>query len=127
VSIIATTLLAAILISTGDLGELADMTVFLLLGVFIMVNIAVLVLRRDAVSHRHFHAPTVIPVIGAIVSLALMVFETEGKIAVRALFLLGVGAILFAVTWLSGGARRDPLDTQQMEAIARPGDRDDRS
>src|SRR4051794_7988667 len=94
VSIVATTALAAILISTGDLGDLADMTVFLLLGVFIMVNVSVLVLRRDTVDQHHFKAPTAIPVIGAIVCLALMVFETEGRIAVRSLFILGVGAIL---------------------------------
>ena len=64
--------------------------------------------------------PTVVPVIGAVVSLALMAFETEARIAVRSLFLLAVGAILFAVTWLGGGARRTPLDTEQMTAIERP-------
>jgi basic amino acid/polyamine antiporter, APA family len=105
VSIVATTALAAILISTGDLGDLADMTVFLLLGVFIMVNVSVLVLRRDPVDQHHFKAPTAIPVIGAIVCLALMVFETEGRIAVRSLFILGVGAILYVVT--RGATSRD--------------------
>lgn len=100
VAILATTALAVILVSTGDLADLADMTVFLLLGVFIVVNVSVIVLRRDTVDRHHFTAPTAIPVIGAIVSLALMVFETEGRIAVRALFLLAVGAILFVVTRL---------------------------
>ena len=33
---------------------------------FTVVNIAVLVLRRDPVDHKHFVAPTVLPVIGAI-------------------------------------------------------------
>jgi len=123
VSIIATTALAMVLISTGDLGDLADMTVFLLLGVFIMVNISVLVLRRDPVDHRHFVAPTVIPVIGAVVCLALMVFETEGRIALRALFLLAVGAILFGITWLSRSDEdRRRFDTQTMTAIENPRD-----
>ena len=31
-----------------------------------LVNVAVLVLRRDAVDHDHFRAPTVMPVIGAV-------------------------------------------------------------
>ncbi|MEJ7894212.1 MAG: APC family permease [Solirubrobacteraceae bacterium] len=106
VAILATTALAMILVSTGDLGDLADMTVFLLLGVFIIVNISVIVLRREDVDHDHFHAPTAIPIIGAIVSLALIVFETEGRIAVRALFILGVGAILFVVSWFAGGRER---------------------
>jgi APA family basic amino acid/polyamine antiporter len=122
VAIIATTGLAMVLISTGDLGDLADMTVFLLLGVFIMVNISVLVLRRDKVRHAHFKAPSAIPVIGAVVCLALMVFETEGRIALRALFLLAVGAILFGITWFSrSDADRRRFDTQTMAAIESPG------
>jgi len=106
VAILATTALAVVLVSTGDLSDLADMTVFLLLGVFIMVNVVVLVLRGDAVDHDHFTAPTVIPVLGAVVSLALITFETEGRIALRALFLIAVGAILFVITWYAGGGRR---------------------
>lgn len=105
VAIIGTTALAMVLVIGANLEDLASMTVFLLLGVFIMVNVAVLVLRREDVEHDHFRAPTVIPVIGAVVSLALMIFETEGRIVVRALFLLGVGAILFVVTYFGGGAR----------------------
>jgi amino acid transporter len=101
VAIILTTVLAVILVSTGDLADLADMTVFLLLGVFIVVNICCLVLRREEVDHQHFRAPTVIPVIGAVVSLVLMVAETEGRIAARSLILLGVGALLYGVTVLS--------------------------
>ena len=72
VAIVFTTAIAVILISTGDLATLADMTVLLLLLVFTAVNVAVLVLRRDRVEHRHFHAPTALPAIGAVVSLALM-------------------------------------------------------
>lgn len=98
VAILATTALGIVLVATGDLGDLADMTVFLLLGVFIIVNVSVIVLRREAVDHAHFRAPTAIPVIGAVVSLALIVFETEGRIAVRALFILAVGAILFVIS-----------------------------
>jgi len=47
------------------------MTVLLLLLVFSAVNVAVLVLRRDEVKHAHFRAPTALPVIGVVVSLAL--------------------------------------------------------
>jgi hypothetical protein len=86
-----------------------------------MVNVSVLVLRRDRVQHRHFTAPTAIPVIGAIVSLALMVFETEGRIAVRSLFLLGVGAVLFVVAWYTRGPDEPrTLDTTEMAAIEHP-------
>ena len=108
VAILVTTALGILLVSTGDLSDLADMTVFLLLGVFIMVNISVLVLRRERVDHDHFHAPTLIPIIGIVVSGALMVFETEGRIAVRALFILAIGAVLFVITRLGGGAHGTP-------------------
>ena len=41
-----------VLVALGDLGDLADTTVLLLLLVFTAVNIAVLVLRRDPVPQR---------------------------------------------------------------------------
>jgi amino acid transporter len=75
-AIVFTTALAMILISTGDLSDLADTTVLLLLVVFIFVNVAVLVLRRDRVAHAHFHAPTALPVIGIVVCVALMTEKT---------------------------------------------------
>lgn len=52
------------LVTTGNLGDLADMTVTLLLLVFITVNVSVLVLRRDEVGHDHFRTPSWIPVVG---------------------------------------------------------------
>jgi basic amino acid/polyamine antiporter, APA family len=113
-----TTALAAILIIVGNLDDLASMTVFLLLGVFTVVNVCVLVLRREDVGHSHFVAPTAIPIVGAIICLAFMVFNTDGDIALKALFLLAVGAILFVVTWFAGGRRE--MDTSVMEAIEHP-------
>ena len=74
-AILFTTALAMVLISTGDLSDLADTTVLLLLVVFIAVNVCVLVLRRDRVDHRHFRAPTVFPIIGDRVCVALMYRE----------------------------------------------------
>lgn len=56
-----TTLIAAGLILTGDLGALADTTVLLLLAVFIVVNVSVLVLRRDEVEGDHFRVPVMVP------------------------------------------------------------------
>jgi hypothetical protein len=49
----------------GRVPALGGTTALLLLGVFTVVNIAVLVLRRDPVDHEHFVAPTALPVIGA--------------------------------------------------------------
>ena len=102
VAIVTTTAIAMVLIASGDLGALADTTVLLLLLVFSIVNVAVLVLRRDPVDHTHFRAPTAIPVIGAVVSVALMSTK-EAETLARAGLLLLVGAALWALNgWLHG-------------------------
>ena len=59
------------LVSTGEIEGLGDTTAFLLLCVFAVVNIAVLVLRKDRVEHQHFRTPTALPVLGAITALIL--------------------------------------------------------
>ena len=90
----------------------------LLLLVFTAVNIAVLVLRRDPVDHDHFHAPSAIPVIGALVSLALMTtkeLETFGRAG--ALILLGL--VLWGINWWLHGRHIDPFDTEQLEIVER--------
>ncbi len=116
VAIAFTTLLAAILISTGDLSDLADTTVLLLLFVFTIVNATVLVLRRDPVEHEHFTAPTALPVLGALVSVALIVdTATDGlEVFVRAGLLLLLGALLWLVNRLVTG----PVDDVDPEALA---------
>ena len=60
-AILFTASLAAVLVVVGDLDTLADTTVLLLLFVFVCVNTAVLVLRRDKVDHEHFRAPGIVP------------------------------------------------------------------
>ena len=96
-AILFTTALGVVLVSTGDLGDLADTTVFLLLCVFTVVNIAVLVLRRDPVDHAHFRAPSFLPVAGALVCLFL-VAQTEVEVIARGGIILLVGAALYVVS-----------------------------
>lgn len=100
-AIIFTTLLGMILVSTGDLASLADTTVMLLLAVFAIVNVTVLVLRRDPVDHKHFRAPTVLPVLGAIVSVVLIV-DNEAETFLRAGLLLLLGAAVWGVNYALG-------------------------
>jgi amino acid transporter len=102
IAIVFTTLIAAGLILTGDLEILADTTVVLLLVVFAIVNITVLVLRKDAVDHPHFRSPTVFPVLGAVVSLVL-VTQNDAAVFLRAGILLIVGAALWLINWVAGG------------------------
>ena len=110
-----TTLLAAVLIATGDLSDLADTTVLLLLFVFTIVNVTVLVLRRDPVEHTHFRAPFVLPVLGAVVSVALIVDTAtdDTEVFVRAGLLLLLGAVLWGVNRLITG----PVDDVDPEVL----------
>jgi len=99
VAIAFTTAIAVVLISTGDIGELADTTVLLLLSVFVVVNVTVLVLRRDPVEGPHFRAPAIAPVLGALVSL-LLIYDTlsdDATVGLRALLLLALGLVLWGV------------------------------
>jgi len=104
-----TTALAAFLICTGDLASLADTTVALLVVVFAIVNISVLVLRREPVEHEHFVVPSVVPVIGVVVSLALLT-QIESETYVRAAMLVALGAALWVVNWLIVRRQGPPAD-----------------
>lgn len=99
VAIAATTAVAAALALTGDLGDLADTTVLLLLGVFTLVNACVIVLRRDPGEPGHFRAPTALPVVGIAVCLGLMATKDAATFA-RAGALLALGGAL----WLAARA-----------------------
>ncbi|MFD8555975.1 APC family permease [Streptosporangium canum] len=119
VAIVFTVGIAAVLVATGDVSNLADTTVFLLLCVFALVNVAVLVLRKDVVEHGHYRAPSWMPALGAVVCLvlALPVTGRGGDVYIRAGVLVAVGVVLWFVNRLflagrdgSGGAseRQEP-------------------
>lgn len=98
-----TTLLAFALITfVGEVPALGGTTALLLLCVFTVVNVAVLVLRRDPVAHKHFRAPTLLPVLGAL-SCAFLAGPWTGRASIQytiAGVLLGIGVLLWAVTVL---------------------------
>ena len=93
-----TTLLALGLIGfVGTVPALGGTTALLLLCVFTVVNVAVLVLRRDKVGHRHFRTPTALPVVGAL-SCAFLAGPWTGRDPVQyriAAVLLGLGLVLW--------------------------------
>jgi amino acid transporter len=113
-AIIFTTLLAFGLIayvsnaSTTATETLGGTTSLLLLGVFTLVNICVLVLRKDTIDRRHFVAPTVLPVIGAVLCLFFVTPLTgrAGEQYKIAGILLVIGVVLWAITWFANRALR---------------------
>jgi basic amino acid/polyamine antiporter, APA family len=107
VSIVFTTIIALlVLIAIGRndeaLATLGSTTVVLLLIAFVMVNIAVLVLRQDEVGHEHFRTPTIFPILGAVVAAGLLIYQAVSDISVFGLaaLLLLLGAILYGVNLL---------------------------
>jgi basic amino acid/polyamine antiporter, APA family len=94
VAIVVTTAVAMGLTLIGDLGDLANIVVLLLLLVFLSTNAAVLVLRRDRVAAEHFTAPTVVPVL-AIGSCLLLLWQQEAATWLRAGLMLLVGVALY--------------------------------
>jgi basic amino acid/polyamine antiporter, APA family len=119
VSILFTTLIALVLLATigGNdeaLSVLGSTTVVLLLLAFVMVNISVLVLRRDEVGHEHFRTPTVFPILGAVIAAALLVYQAVSDITVFGLAaaLLVLGIVLYGVNLLV----KKSLDRETPEA-----------
>src|SRR5690606_2320049 len=93
VAIIATTALSIVLALTGTIDVLAGTMVLLLLVVFLSVNAAVLVLRRDRPEHRHFRTPLVLP-IGGLASCLLLMTQVEWAVWRLGLPFLVVAALL---------------------------------
>jgi amino acid transporter len=98
-----TSLLAFGLITfVGEVPALGGTTALLLLCVFTVVNIAVLVLRRDRVDHQHFKTPTVVAILGAICC-AFLAGPWTGRDTVQytiAGILIAIGVALWVVTVL---------------------------
>src|SRR5699024_12286071 len=87
------------------IAALGGTTALLLLAVFGLVNIAVLVLRSDKSDVRHFRTPTVLPVIGALTSFALIsppAQPTEHHLLRGGLLL--VAPALCHISWVHNGA-----------------------
>jgi len=100
VAIATTTVVAMLLTVTGSIATLAETVVLLLLLVFLSTNIAVLVLRRDRVEHRHFRAWSFLPVLGAL-SCVVLLTQQSGEVWLRSGIIVAVGCVLYVVTRLA--------------------------
>ena len=99
VAILFTASIAAVLAILGDLPTLADTTVLLLLIVFVGVHVALLVLRKTPVDHKHFRAPAALPWLGAATCAGLAVQQVveDPKLVLWAGGLLLFGLILWMI------------------------------
>ncbi len=129
VSVAFTTLIAIGLITyvvlrldEDAISLLGGTTSLLLLCVFTVVNIAVLVLRRDRVEGPHFTTPTFLPILGALLC-AFMTGpwardEEQMKQYEIAGWLLAVGVVLWLITWfLNRGVRAKKTGFRNVEDL----------
>jgi basic amino acid/polyamine antiporter, APA family len=124
VAIAFTTLLALGLITfVGEVPALGGTTALLLLCVFTVVNIAVLVLRRDPVAHEHFRTPTILPVFAAI-ACAFLAGPWTGRDPVQykvAGVLIGIGVLLWVVTvFINRAAGTEPAEGRATGGLGGP-------
>lgn len=99
VGIVFAAAIALGLASWGGIRTLGGTTALLLLGVFTIVNLIVLVLRRRPVTHAHYRAPTLCPVLG-MVSCAYLASPLSGRDPAQyqvAALLLVFGLVLYGL------------------------------
>ncbi|MBE9374290.1 amino acid permease [Saccharopolyspora sp. HNM0983] len=102
-AILFTSLLGIGLVAALDISALGGTTSLLLLIVFAVVNVAVLVLRREPADHEHFRAPTAVPVLGAL-SCAFFASPLTGRDPaeyVVVAVLLGTGLVFWGLNQLA--------------------------
>lgn len=105
VAILFTSAVAIVLVLAAPIDLLGGTTALLLLAVFTIVNVAVLVLRRDRVDHPHFRAPSWSPYAG-IVLCGFLATPLSGRPLAQfavAGVLLAVGAVLWVINRLVVG------------------------
>jgi APA family basic amino acid/polyamine antiporter len=129
-AILFTTLLALVLIvvvrlqaENSVVAALSGTTALLLLAVFTIVNVTVLVLRREPHHEGAFRAPTWVPVVGAVACAYLLgpwarleADLIQYKIAAG---LLGVGVVLWLLTWVANKATG--TDSTRFEDVGKLG------
>lgn len=115
---IAIAVLLAIVVTlamVGNIGQLAKATSLLLLTVFVVVNIALIVLKsRPTEAKGSFEVPRIIPALGAMVCLALIVTSVFGpgadlKPPMIAAGIVGIIVLLFLIMWPTSHALEETV------------------
>jgi len=110
--------------SSTIVTQLSGTTSLLLLAVFTVVNVACLVLRRDTEHQGFFRSPGPTPALAAVLSVALILVPVRERDSLQyeiAGIMLGIGIVLWAVTWLvNRGVRSQRTGFRDPEHIDPP-------
>ena len=94
------TMMAIVLVMalSGDVAVLAKATSVLLLSVFVIVNVALIVLkRRTGEPQGAFRVPAFVPALGVVVCLAMLSQSGPGELRIAAIILLVIAALYFVL------------------------------
>lgn len=96
VAAVAIFIVASVLLSLGDVSQLAAATVILLLGVFTMMNLAQIALaKRDGEPPAPIRLPIIVPILGGLICAVLLVVRAAtGEVVAP---LIAAGLLLFVV------------------------------
>ena len=103
VAIVTTAAITVALAAFSNLERLAGTTALLVVVVFTIVNITVLVLRRDITSSEHFRIPTPIPVLATIGCVAVLTRQDADNWLLAG-GIVAAGAMLHLAARLAAGA-----------------------
>ncbi|NUM55621.1 MAG: amino acid permease [Candidatus Hydrogenedentes bacterium] len=90
--------IALVLALTGTVGHLGGTTSVLLLAVFIVIDIALLKIRRRETEYFGFRVPWFVPVASMAICLVLIVFSQQASIRIAAV-LGALGAVIACTRW----------------------------
>lgn len=116
IAIIFTTAIVVVLLLTTDVNNLATVTVLFLIGVYGMVCLAALILRKDRVDHDHYQAPTALLYVGVLANVLLLGYTavTEPEALIYCGVMLAIGGALYIVNnFFTRDAQPDPDDYYQ--------------
>ena len=110
VAIAALFFVVAALALIGSIKELASATVLLLLAVFVVVNMALVVLKRRAGEARgRFEVPLIVPLLGSLVCLSLIIVRVSQGDLLAPLIAAGLLVLIVVLYVVTGAYKGDRL------------------
>jgi amino acid transporter len=96
IAILVLMAIVLVLALSGDISSLAKATSVLLLCVFVVVNTALIVLKRRAGEpDPHFRVPSFVPVLGIVVCIAMLANAGAAEFTIAGIMLAVIVALFF--------------------------------
>lgn len=97
IAVLTVWVLFVVLILSGDISSLARATSVLLLSCFVIVNIALIVLKRTEKIDGAFEVHAIIPLLGALICMAMLSKARSAELITAGSILVGIVILFFVV------------------------------